>query len=44
MDCVEGYAGGESERVIGRVIKRFGWEADDVVVSTRARTFLIKST
>lgn len=44
LDCVEGYAGGESERVIGRAIKRSGWETYDIVVSTKVRTLLIKST
>lgn len=25
FDCAEGYAGGESERVMGQAIKKFGW-------------------
>ncbi|OCL15010.1 Aldo/keto reductase [Glonium stellatum] len=35
FDCAEGYAGGESERVMGRAIKKFGWKRNDIVVSTK---------
>ncbi|KAF1842887.1 Aldo/keto reductase [Cucurbitaria berberidis CBS 394.84] len=35
FDCAEGYAGGESEKVMGRAIKHFGWRRNDVVVSTK---------
>lgn len=35
FDCAEGYAGGESEKVIGRAIKHFGWKRNDIVVSTK---------
>jgi aryl-alcohol dehydrogenase-like predicted oxidoreductase len=37
FDCAEGYAGGESEKVMGRAIKHFGWYRNDIVVSTKAR-------
>jgi len=35
FDCAEGYAGGESERVMGECIKKFGWKRNDIVVSTK---------
>ncbi|TGO79547.1 hypothetical protein BELL_0029g00130 [Botrytis elliptica] len=35
FDCAEGYAGGESERVMGEAIKRFGWKRNDLVISTK---------
>ncbi|KAF2249513.1 Aldo/keto reductase [Trematosphaeria pertusa] len=35
FDCAEGYAGGESEKVMGRAIKHFGWKRSDIVVSTK---------
>jgi aryl-alcohol dehydrogenase-like predicted oxidoreductase len=35
FDCAEGYAGGESEKVMGRAIKHFGWKRNDIVVSTK---------
>jgi voltage-dependent potassium channel beta subunit len=35
FDLAEGYAGGESERVVGRAIKKFGWKRNDIVVSTK---------
>ncbi|KAL6709324.1 hypothetical protein ACN47E_001731 [Coniothyrium glycines] len=35
FDCAEGYAGGESEKVMGRAIKHFGWNRNDIVVSTK---------
>ena len=37
FDCAEGYAGGESERVMGETIKKFGWKRNDIVVSTKVR-------
>jgi aryl-alcohol dehydrogenase-like predicted oxidoreductase len=37
FDCAEGYAGGESEKVMGRAIKHFGWNRNDIVVSTKVR-------
>jgi aryl-alcohol dehydrogenase-like predicted oxidoreductase len=37
FDCAEGYASGESEKVMGRAIKHFGWSRNDIVVSTKAR-------
>ncbi|KAJ4362041.1 hypothetical protein N0V83_010983 [Neocucurbitaria cava] len=35
FDCAEGYAGGESEKVMGRAIKTLGWRRNDIVVSTK---------
>jgi len=35
FDCAEGYAGGESEKVMGECIKRYGWKRCDYVVSTK---------
>lgn len=43
-DCAEDCAGGESERMIGRAIKKIGWKRNDIIVSTKVRTSLIKST
>jgi aryl-alcohol dehydrogenase-like predicted oxidoreductase len=40
FDCAEGYAGGESERVMGRAIKHFGWNRNDIVVSTKVPSIL----
>lgn len=37
FDCAEGYAGGESERVMGQAIKKFGWKRNDLVISTKVR-------
>jgi len=35
FDCAEGYSGGESEKVMGQAIKKFGWKRNDIVVSTK---------
>ncbi|KAI4933074.1 hypothetical protein J4E85_003477 [Alternaria conjuncta] len=35
FDCAEGYAKGESEKVMGRAIKHFEWNRNDIVVSTK---------
>ncbi|KAK4237766.1 dihydroceramide delta(4)-desaturase [Achaetomium macrosporum] len=35
FDCAEGYAAGESEKVMGEAIKKFGWKRNDVVISTK---------
>ncbi|KAI9825014.1 MAG: hypothetical protein M1819_006525 [Sarea resinae] len=35
FDCAEGYADGESERVMGQAIKKFGWKRNDIVISTK---------
>lgn len=35
FDCAEGYAGGESERVMGQAIKKYGWKRNDLVISTK---------
>lgn len=37
FDCAEGYAGGESEKVMGEAIKLFGWKRNDLVISTKVR-------
>ena len=31
FDCAEAYAGGESEKVMGEAIKKFGWKRNDIV-------------
>ncbi|KAF4555845.1 Aldo-keto reductase-like protein 14 [Elsinoe fawcettii] len=35
FDCAEGYAGGESEKIMGEAIKHFGWKRNDLVISTK---------
>jgi voltage-dependent potassium channel beta subunit len=35
FDNAESYAGGESERIMGRVLARLGWAREDYVVSTK---------
>ncbi|KAF2840140.1 Aldo/keto reductase [Patellaria atrata CBS 101060] len=35
FDCAEGYSDGESERVMGEAIKKFGWKRNDLVISTK---------
>lgn len=35
FDTAEVYAGGESEIVMGEAIKEFGWNRNDLVVSTK---------
>lgn len=35
FDCAEAYAGGESEKVMGEAIKKYGWKRNDLVVSTK---------
>lgn len=35
FDCAEGYARGESERVMGECIKKYGWKRCDYVISTK---------
>ncbi len=37
FDCAEGYSDGESERVMGQAIKKFGWKRNDLVISTKVR-------
>jgi len=37
FDCAEGYAEGESEKVMGEAIKKFGWKRNDIVISTKVR-------
>jgi len=41
FDCAEGYSGGESERVMGEAIKKFGWKRNDLVVSTKVGCYAI---
>lgn len=43
FDCAEGYSGGESERVMGQAIKKFGWKRNDLVISTKVRTYICSS-
>jgi aryl-alcohol dehydrogenase-like predicted oxidoreductase len=35
FDCAEAYSAGDSERVMGRAIKKFGWKRNDLVISTK---------
>ena len=35
FDCAENYDGGESERVKGKAIKKFGWKRNYIVMSTK---------
>jgi len=35
FDCAEGYAAGESEKVMGEAIKKYGWKRNDLVISTK---------
>ncbi|KKA28744.1 hypothetical protein TD95_003290, partial [Thielaviopsis punctulata] len=35
FDTAEGYAGGESERVMGEAIKKYGWKRNDLVIATK---------
>lgn len=35
FDCAEGYSDGESERTMGRAIKKYGWKRNDLVISTK---------
>ncbi|VBB76448.1 Putative voltage-gated potassium channel subunit beta [Podospora comata] len=35
FDCAEVYAKGESEKVMGEAIKKFGWQRNDLVISTK---------
>ena len=34
FDCAEGYAGGESEKIMGEAIRKFGWKRNDIVRNT----------
>lgn len=35
IDTAEGYAGGKSEREIGRVLKKLGYRRTDWIISTK---------
>jgi len=35
FDCAEVYSAGESEKVMGQAIKKFGWKRNDLVISTK---------
>lgn len=35
FDCAETYADGESEKVMGEAIKKYGWKRNDLVISTK---------
>lgn len=34
FDTAENYSAGESEKVVGRAIRHFGWKRSDLVIST----------
>lgn len=40
FDCAESYADGESERVMGEAIRKFGWKRNDLVISTKVSLLL----
>jgi aryl-alcohol dehydrogenase-like predicted oxidoreductase len=40
FDCAEVYAEGESEKVMGEAIKKYGWKRNDIVVSTKVRALV----
>jgi aryl-alcohol dehydrogenase-like predicted oxidoreductase len=42
FDCAEGYSDGESEKIMGQAIKKFGWKRNDLVISTKVYTFCPK--
>lgn len=44
FDCAEAYAGGESEKVMGDAIKKFGWKRNDIVRNTRSASGASSST
>ena len=35
FDSAEGYAGGRAEILLGRAVKEFGWDREDMVISTK---------
>ncbi|KKF96107.1 putative voltage-gated potassium channel subunit beta [Ceratocystis platani] len=35
FDTAEAYAGGESEKVMGEAIRKYGWKRNDLVISTK---------
>jgi len=35
FDCAEGYSAGNSEKIMGQAIKKFGWKRNDLVISTK---------
>jgi len=40
FDTAEGYASGESEIVMGEAIRHFGWNRNDLVISTKVSSSL----
>lgn len=35
FDSAEGYAGGRAEKLLGKAVKEFGWDREDLVISTK---------
>jgi len=35
FDSAEGYAGGRAEILLGKAVRRYGWDRDDVVIATK---------
>ena len=35
FDSAEGYAGGRAEILLGKAVKHFGWDREDIVISTK---------
>ncbi|RAL58249.1 hypothetical protein DID88_002249 [Monilinia fructigena] len=44
FDCAEGYAGGESERIMGEAIRKFGWKRNDLIYWGQANGERAQST
>jgi aryl-alcohol dehydrogenase-like predicted oxidoreductase len=40
FDCAEGYSGGDSERAMGKAIKKFAWKRNDIVISTKVYKYI----
>lgn len=43
FDTAENYTAGESEKVMGRAIKHFGWKRSDLVITTSMTPTTIQS-
>ena len=43
FDTAENYTAGESERVMGRAIKHFGWKRSDLVITTSEHSLISAS-
>ena len=41
FDCAETNAEGESEKIIGETIKKYGWKRNDLVISTKVSVYTV---